>query len=296
MACAPSKRGRTTDGSDEVMAVLRDSLQVIADSYPGEIGIALITDGGDTVLVNDTAKYALMSVFKVHQAVALCHRLETDDGSLDSTVNIARTGLDPDTWSPMLKDYAGDNISISLRQLLRYTLQQSDNNASNYLFEHLQPVDEVDSFIAGIIPRESFGLRYSEAQMSAEHKRAYDNRTSPLGAAIFINRLYTDDTLLGRDNLDFLRATLRDCKTGTDRIVAPLLAIDGVTVGHKTGSGYKIDGRLSAHNDIGFIRLPDGRSYTLAVFVKDFDGDESQASAAIARISSTVYNALIQFH
>mgnify|MGYP003527208490 CR=1 FL=1 len=41
---------------------LRDSLTAIATTYPAEIGIAVITSGGDTVTGNNADNYPLMSV------------------------------------------------------------------------------------------------------------------------------------------------------------------------------------------------------------------------------------------
>lgn len=270
------------------MTTLCDTLQRIADSSPGEIGIALITDRGDTLLVNNETKYPLMSVFKLHQAIALCNDFRHGGKKLDSVVNIPREELNPDTWSPMLKDYPDSLIRISVRDMLRYTLTQSDNNASNYMFGHMQSVAEADAFIARIIPRESFRMRYSEADMWSNHDLCYQNCTSPLGAAVLMNRLFTDSILDG-DNSRFIRTTLQECQTGTDRIVAPLLGMPGVKVGHKTGSGFRNAlGILSAHNDVAHVMMPDGRYYTLAVFVKDFPGSETEAAAIIARISKTI--------
>ncbi len=275
---------------------LRDSLTAIAAEYTAETGIALITDSGDTVTVNNTDKYPLMSVFKLHQAIALCHWLEERKTSPDTVVSIDRLQLNPDTWSPMLKDYAGKRIQISVRDLLRYTLTQSDNNASNYLFENFQDIASADSFIATIIPRDAFRLSVTEADMWDNHSLAYDNHSSPLGVAMLLDRLYTD-SLLARGDQDFICTTLRQCATGTDRIAAPLTGKEGVTVGHKTGSGYRNpDGTLSAHNDAAFVTLPDGRHYTLVVLVKDIKGSEQQASEAIARISSAVYGMLSKRH
>ena len=75
--------------------------------------------------------------------------------------------------------------------------------------------------------------------------------------------------------------------------MAPLAGIEGVAVAHKTGSGFRApDGTLAAHNDVGRVRLPGGRHYTLAVFVKDFHGSESEAAAVIARVSAVVYGML----
>ncbi|MFR0775136.1 MAG: hypothetical protein ACLSH3_15795 [Alistipes finegoldii] len=39
---------------------------------------------------------------------------------------------------------------------------------------------------------------------------------------------------------------------------------------HKTGSAFRdAQGVMVADNDIGIVRLPDGRSYSIAVFVTD---------------------------
>lgn len=270
---------------------LEKELTAIADSAKGDVGIALIYDG-DTLTVNNDAIYPMMSVFKLHQAVALCRMFEENGTSLDSVMTLRRSELDPHTWSPMLKDHSGEEISLPMRRLLEYTLIESDNNASNEMFVRLMPPAACDSVIAGIIPRGSFEIRFNEAEMQTDHSRAYSNRTSPLGAAILIDRLFTD-TLVGMDYQDFIKSALMRCQTGPDKISAALSEREGITIGHKTGSGYRDEnGRLTASNDVAFISLPDGRHYALAVFVKDFDGTDTEAAATIARISAAVIKAL----
>lgn len=271
---------------------LRDSLTAIAADYPGRIGVALITDSGDTLTINNDARYPLMSVFKLHQAVALCHSLESKGISADSVVTIDRAELNPDTWSPMLKEHPEERISIPVRELMRYTLTQSDNNASNYLFENLNSVAATDSLIATLIPREDFRLMYTEAQMWSDHSLCYENRSSPMGVARLIERLYTDSVIAPADQ-KFICRTLGECATGTDRIVAPLADKKGVKVFHKTGSGFRTEkGVLTAHNDAAYITLPDGHHYTLVVLVRDLKGTEEEAARAIARVSAAVYSVM----
>ena len=277
--------------SSDYKAELKKELTAIADSAKGDVGIALIYDG-DTLTVNNDAIYPMMSVFKLHQAVALCRMFEENGTSLDSVMTLRRSELDPDTWSPMLKDHSDEEISLPMRRLLEYTLIESDNNASNEMFVRLMPPAACDSVIAGIIPRGSFEIRFNEAEMQADHSQAYSNRTSPLGAAILIDRVFTD-TLVGKDYQDFIKSALMRCQTGPDKISAALSEREGITIGHKTGSGYRDEnGRLAASNDVAFITLPDGRHYSLAVFVKDFDGTDAEAAATIARISEAVIKAL----
>lgn len=276
--------------------LLTDSISKIVAGKPGEIGVALIIDNSDTVTVNNRSIYPMMSVFKLHQALAICKNFDDKGISLDSTLTINRDELDPDTWSPMLKEHAESKFSLTVKDLLRYTLIQSDNNASSLMFRHLVGIPETDKYISALIPRASFKIAHTEAEMSVDHERAYSNYTSPLGAAILINRLYTDSLVSG-EKQQFLMETLKQCETGKDRIVAPLLGKEGIIVAHKTGSGYVNQrGELAAHNDVAFIRLPNNVSYSLAVFVKDFKGTETEASRIIARISATVYSLLSQSH
>lgn len=288
-----------TDGNENVKTtsltdVLTDSISRITAECPGEVGVAVIVNNTDTVAINNESIYPMMSVFKVHQALAICNDFDRRGITLDTVMELNRNELDPKTWSPMLKEHTETVISLPVRELLRYTLTQSDNNASNYMFRKLVDVAATDSFVATLIPRSDFQIAYTEDEMSADHDKAYSNHTSPLGAAMLINRLFTE-SIVSKEKQDFVTTTLGECKTGTDRIVAPLLGKEDVKIAHKTGSGYtNEEGVLAAHNDVAYITLPNGVNYSLAIFVKDFKGNEKQASEYMAHISAAVYSILSQ--
>jgi hypothetical protein len=79
-----------------------------------------------------------------------------------------------------------------------------------------------------------------------------------------------------------------------DRLVAPL-ADKGVVIGHKTGTGdLNAKGQQIGCNDIGFVLLPDGRTYSIAVFVKDSEESFAENSKIIADISRIVYEYAMQ--
>ena len=110
-----------------------------------------------------------------------------------------------------------------------------------------------------------------------------------------MNRLFTD-SLVSPEKQGFDKNTLDECTAGKDRIVAPLLEKEGITIARKSGSGYTTEeGLLVAHMDVAYICLPNGVCYTLAVFVKDFKGNEPQAARVIANISATVYSILAHY-
>lgn len=61
--------------------------------------------------------------------------------------------------------------------------------------------------------------------------------------------------------------------TGKDKLKAGLPP--AIVLGHKTGSSDRDESGLKAgDNDMGFVRLPDGSRYSIAVFVKDSKEDD----------------------
>ena len=87
---------------------------------------------------------------------------------------------------------------------------------------------------------------------------------------------------------------LEQCHTGLDRLAEPLLTTN-VTIGHKTGTGFPTpEGRISAINDCGYVNMPNGMRYSIAVFVADSGYDMAATSAIIADISKIVWKEMIK--
>ena len=267
---------------------LKEQLFTIVDTVPGTVGIAFISDV-DTVTINNSARYPMMSVFKLHQALAVASEINTSGSSIDSVIHISEEELDMETWSPMLKIYRKPDFDISIRDLIHYSLTVSDNNASNLLFKHIVSPSSTDSLIRSISDDSKFRIAYSEDEMKENHSLAYLNYSSPLAAASLIRQVF-DSTNTTWYAIDSIRKDLATVTTGLDRLGSIISEHPEVFFAHKTGSGYRNDaGELIAHNDVGYFRLPDGRAYALAVFIRDFSGTEAEASEIIAGISHIVY-------
>ena len=80
---------------------LKERLYSIVDTVPGTVGIAFISDG-DTITIHNSVHYPMMSVFKLHQAIAVTTGINARRFSIDSLVHISKDELDPETWSPIL--------------------------------------------------------------------------------------------------------------------------------------------------------------------------------------------------
>lgn len=269
---------------------LKTQLQKIIAGADARVGVAVIADG-DTLTVNGSPDYPLMSVMKLHQAVAVARILEERGLPLTTTVHIYVQDLKAGTWSPLRDARPGGGFDMSVAELLRYTLQQSDNNACDILFDRFAAPEHVDSIIRSMGFRD-FRIAATEDEMHRDLKKCRENVSSPLSAADLMDRLASGTLPLGKEYADFIRSTLLECRTGLNRLPLPLEG-SGALIGHKTGtSDREADGRWTGINDVGFVLLPDGRSYTLAVFISDSALGMEENEKLIADISGAVYSEL----
>ena len=269
---------------------LKTQLQKIIAGADARVGVAVIADG-DTLTVNGSPDYPLMSVMKLHQAVAVARILEERGLPLTTTVHIYVQDLKAGTWSPLRDARPGGGFDMSVAELLRYTLQQSDNNACDILFDRFAAPEHVDSIIRSMGFRD-FRIAATEDEMHRDLKKCRENVSSPLSAADLMDRLASGTLPLGKEYADFIRSTLLECRTGLNRLPLPLEG-SGALIGHKTGtSDREADGRWTGINDVGFVLLPDGRSYTLVVFISDSALGMEENEKLIADISGAVYSEL----
>lgn len=269
---------------------LKTQLQKIIAGADARVGVAVIADG-DTLTVNGSPDYPLMSVMKLHQAVAVARILEERGLPLTTTVHIYVQDLKAGTWSPLRDARPGGGFDMSVAELLRYTLQQSDNNACDILFDRFAAPEHVDSIIRSMGFRDS-RIAATEDEMHRDLKKCRENVSSPLSAADLMDRLASGTLPLGKEYADFIRSTLLECRTGLNRLPLPLEG-SGALIGHKTGtSDREADGRWIGINDVGFVLLPDRRSYTLAVFISDSALGMEENEKLIADISGAVYSEL----
>ena len=266
---------------------LREELYNIADHTPGMVGIAVVSSD-DTITVNNGVRYPMMSVFKLHQALATADELSRRHTGLDTILSIRAAEMDHSTWSPMLKEWGDSDFTITAGRLVDYALISSDNNASNLLFSHIVDPLQTDALVRAVTPDTTFAIRYSEAEMKKDPYLSYLNFSTPLSAALLIRQLFTA-TITDSISQEAIKAALTEVTTGQNRLGSAIAGED-VVFAHKTGSGYRNrSGELMAFNDVAYFRLPDGRDYSLAVMIRDFHGSEDEAAEVMAEISGIVY-------
>lgn len=269
------------------LSTLKNILEAIIKDKKATVGVAVILNGKDTLTINNTEKYPMMSVYKFHQALAVCDYLKKKGIPLTTRIHLDKKFFRPNTYSPLRDKHPQGDVDLSLDELLTYTLQLSDNIACDILFDYIGGPHVANEYIHALGIKE-VAVVATEEEMHQDPKACYRNWSTPLAAACLLERFVTDDSLQN-EYTDFVKRTMIACQTGKDRLVAPL-SEKGITIGHKTGTSDKNSrGEYIGINDIGFVTLPDGTRYTIAVFIKHSLEDMNTNTQIIADISAAVY-------
>lgn len=265
---------------------LEPEINAIIQGADARVGVAVIFEGRDTLTINNTTRYPTMSVYKFHQALAVLDALNRNHLPLATQLFVRKSDLLPNTHSPLRDARPEGNFTLSVGELLHYSVALSDNNVCDLLFRYLGGVKPVDAYIAklGI---EDVLLSATERTMNKRFENQYLNLTTPLAAARLLE-LFRTAPLFAQEYRDFLVTTLLSTQTGPDKLKG-LLPHDA-RVAHKTGSSSRDKtGMKAADNDIGIVYLPNGKTYSIALFVMDSRESDQTNAALIARISERVY-------
>ena len=270
-------------------APLKSQLQQIITGYKAQVGIAVIIDGKDTLTVNNEEHYPMMSVYKFHQALAVAKKMEQNAISLDTMIYVKKEELHADTYSPLRDKYPEGNTWFSVKELLTYTLQWSDNNACDILFDHIIDPKQTDVLLHRIGGKD-FNISTTEREMHFDVSKCFDNWSTPLSSAKLLDD-FVAGRIVKRKYYDFILHSMLNCTTGAHRLPTGLPA--KVQIGHKTGtSGKDKNDMFMGVNDIGFIFMSENRRFSIAVYVKNSKEDLETNERIIADVSRKVYSFL----
>ena len=241
--------------------------------------------------LNPQQQFPLMSVFKFPQAILVLKHVDEGKLRLDQQVSIDRRQLMLKTWSPMIKDHTAQQFSLTVKELLRYSVSLSDNNACDILFNLIGGPAALQQYLVdqGI---QNVQIRINEFGLHQKFSAQYENWIKPAAALELLEKLYAAE-LLSSHSQQLLWDLMLETPTGQKRLKAGIGS--DALLAHKTGtSGQDTDGLLAGINDIGIVQLPDGRAYAIAIFVKDSYESFDDTEKLIAEISSKVYQAFTQ--
>ncbi|MCA1919663.1 MAG: class A beta-lactamase, subclass A2 [Flavobacterium piscis] len=270
---------------------LRQQLSQIISSKNATVGISIKgIEDKDTLSLNGNLKAPMMSVFKFHIALTVLDKVDQGKLSLTQEIFIKKKDLHEGTWSPMREDYPDGNVNLTLDKVLRYTISHSDNNGCDILIDVLGGTKEVQKFInkQGI---KDFVIKVNEQQMRT-WENLYVNTTTPLATTVLLEKFFKGQ-ILKESTTKYLYQIMVETSRGLTWMKAGLPK--NTELAHRTGiSGTNDDNLRVAMNDIGIVKLPNGKHFILSVYLKNITEKQEDTEKLIADITKATWDYFIK--
>lgn len=266
---------------------LRNEILKITQSKNADMGISIAgIEDLDTLSVNGQKHYPMQSVYKFHLALAVLHEVDQGKLSLDQKIKIGKNELAPDTWSPIREKFP-NGTTLTLAEILKYTVSQSDNTGCDILFTLVGGTKTVNDYFQ-INRFKDISIVATEAEMHKDWEVQFSNWTTPCETSNLLKAFY-ERKLLSAENNDFLWKIMSETSTGQNRIKGQLP--EGTIVAHKTGSsGTNEKGITAAVNNIGIVTLPNGKHFSISVFVSNSSENMETNEKIIADITKLAWD------
>lgn len=264
---------------------LRQKIERIISTKKADVGVSILNlETGDTLSINGNKHYPMISVFKFHIALAVLNKVDKGELSLSQKLFIKKTELLENTWSPFRKKYPNGNISISLKEALKWMIKVSDNNICDILIRLIGGVETVDNFINN----PDFVIKNDEEGMHQNWDAQFLNTTTPNFSNQLLKRFF-ESKLLTKKSTKFLYKTMVLTSVGQNRIKGKLPS--KTEVAHRTGSSFTNNaGMTGAINNIGIVKLPNGNKFIISVFVHNTTEEFKDGETIIADITKATWD------
>jgi len=287
---APAQARQSVSLQSQRDLAIEQQVSAIVAQSRGRIGVAAVDlDGGGQIMINGDMPFPMASTAKV--AVAATYLAGVEQGRLrldQSFPMMVPVSESQDDRGPVAAVRAGEVMTA--QSLMELSITRSDNHATDGLIAAVGGIGSVNSWLSriGISGQH---LDHTMATLVRDDGRinpatTIDTRTSSTPRAMASLLAAIDrGGALSPESRAVLLDTMTRTSTGKNRIRSGLP--EGVVFAHKTGT------LAGVTDDVGIVRLPDGRHLAMAIFVTGPEGHTAHA-AMIAQIARVLYDGYSQ--
>jgi beta-lactamase class A len=265
---------------------LRGNIEQIARDARGRVGVAtLLLETAESAAVQGEKRFPMQSVYKLPIGMAVLDQVDHGRLNLEQRIRVRKRDFVSAGQHSPIRDQHPGGVELSLDELLRFNISESDGTACDVLLRVIGGAPVVDRYLRGLGIQ---GIRVvtTEQAMGRNQMVQYRNWATPAAMVALLRALQEGRGLSGPSRTRLLH-WMTDTPTGPRRIKGRLPA--GTLVAHKTGTSGTSAGLTRATNDVGLITLPNGKHLAIAVFISDSTTDEATREGVIARIAQAAW-------
>jgi beta-lactamase class A len=267
---------------------LQNQLVQVASAGKGKVGVAaVILETGETVSLNPHDHFPMQSVYKLPIGMAVMKQVDAGKIKLEQKVTVTKRDFVRIGQHSPIRDQNPNGVEMSVSELLRYAISESDGTASDVLMKLAGGPEAVQAYLTELKITDMIVLN-TEKEIGQDWQTQYRNWVTPEAAVALLRALHGRQGL-SESSQTLLLKYMTESTPGARRLKGLLPA--GTIVAHKTGTSGTDKGVTAATNDIGIITLPNGKHLAIAVFVSDSPADEATREGVIAKIAMAVWDA-----
>ena len=283
VATNTSQQTKTADKQNDE---LRKQIKQIAAAAKGHVGVAAeVLETGESVSLNPHEHFPMQSVYKLPIGMAVLAQVDSGKLTLDQLVRVDKSDfVHPGQRSP-IRDKNPKGVDLSLRELLRYAVSESDGTASDVLLK-LVGAGAVTRYLNELGINDII-VANSEKEIGQNWETQYRNWATPVASVQLLRSLH-ERRGISEASQQLLYKFMIETPTFPTRLkgLLPKTAV----VAHKTGSSGSNNSITAATNDIGIVTLPNGQHLAIAVYVSDSPTDLVTREKVIAQIAKAVWD------
>jgi beta-lactamase class A len=276
-----------TISNAERTSELRDRIEQISQAARGRVGVkATVLETGESVTLNGDQQFPMQSVYKFPIGMTVLAQVDRGKLKLDQQVRVEASDFVSDLQHSPIRDENPQGVELSLAELLKYMVSESDGTACDVLLKLVGGPEVVTQYLRdlgvnGIV------VANTEKEIGQDKAVQYRNYASPNAAVVLLRALHEGQGL-SESSQALLRKLMTQTPTGLQRIKG--LLPDGTVVAHKTGTSRTVDGVTAATNDVGLVTLPNGRHMAISVFVSDSGANKAVREEVIAKVAKAAWD------
>jgi beta-lactamase class A len=293
-------------------------LEALAQAYGEPVGLAVAdVDAHWVTAVDGDTPYPQQSVSKLWVAAAVLAAVDRGELELEQELTFG----DEDRsvfFQPIVRHIGPFGYRVTVRELLRRALAESDNAANDKLIRTAGGVEAVDgalaemklsgvgigaeerdlqALIAGLAwrPEYGFGRNFQAARAALpatmrdaameSYLAAPLDGASPVAIVQALAAIRRGE-VLSPESTAVMLAMMAEANTGPRRLKGGLPL--GWSIAHKTGTGQDWRGYSVGINDVGLLTAPDGRTYAVAVMLQRTYKPVPERLALMQQVSQAV--------
>jgi len=271
----------------EIGDELNKQFEQISSAASGRVGVAVeLIETRESASFRGYEQFPMQSVYKLPIAMALLDQVDRGLLKLDTSIYLRKNDLLPFPQYSPLRDKYRNGVKLSLSDLLRFMVSESDNTACDKILQLIGGPKFVTQYLykLGI---NNIIIAATEKEMGTDELIQYRNWATPKAMVALLNALYSG-SVLSKSSQSLLLKLMIQTSTGSRRIKS--LLPQGTIVAHKTGSSPTVEGFTRATNDVGIVTLPNGQHLIVVVFVSDSTGNDTEREEVIAKIGRAAWD------